>query len=151
MTASRSGGMRRAFGAEAVLSRPGRRYAMLNEPIGWLSIVVGLVAGAWLGTGYDKPDWLGGYGSFRRRLVRLGHIALIALGFLNILFAQSVGRAALSDGQLAAASWLLIVGCISMPACCFLNAWQPRFKALFGVPVASLIGGCVIVAWGLFS
>jgi hypothetical protein len=124
---------------------------MLNEPLGWASIVLGLTAGAWLGTGYDKADWMGGYGSFRRRLIRLGHIAMIALGFLNILFVQSAARVHLSDAQLSAASWMLIVGCFSMPACCFLNAWRPRFKALFGVPVISLIGGSGLVAWGLFS
>ncbi len=125
------------------------RVQAMNESLGWLSIAIGLTAGAWLGTGYDRPEWLGGYTSFRRRLVRLGHIALIALGFLNILFAQSAARLHLAPSQVSAASWLLLVGCFSMPFCCFVNAWRPRFKALFGVPVASLIGGSGLVAWGL--
>lgn len=123
----------------------------MNEPLGWLSIVLGLMIGAWLGTGYDKPDWLGGYGSFRRRLVRLGHIAMIALGMLNILFAQSASRVHLSHNQLTAASWLLVVGCFAMPVCCFVNAWRPRFKPLFVLPVTTLIGGSGLAAWGLFQ
>ena len=30
---------------------------------------------------------MGGYGSFRRRLARLGHISFFGLGFLNLLLA----------------------------------------------------------------
>ena len=124
---------------------------MLNEPLGWSSIVVGLASGAALGLGYDRPGWLGGYDHLRRRLVRLGHIAMIALGMVNIQFALSIDRMHLSTSAASRASWLLAIGCVTMPACCFINAWRPTFKPLFAIPVATLVWGCVIVIWGLIA
>ena len=123
----------------------------MNEALGWLGIALGIVGGAMLGIGYDREGWMGGYGSLRRRLLRLGHIAFIALGFLNILFAHSVSRIGLGlDARsLSMASWCLAIGAFAMPACCFLNAWRNSFKNLFAVPVVLLATGCVMVFYGL--
>lgn len=38
-----------------------------------------------LGLKFQRDGWLGGYASFAGRLIRLGHISFIGLGFLNIL------------------------------------------------------------------
>ena len=58
----------------------------LNFLAGWWLILAAFVTGAALGLGFHREDFLGGYGSFRRRLARLGHIALAALGGLNVLY-----------------------------------------------------------------
>lgn len=61
----------------------------LNRQAGWSLILCGFVSGSLLGLGFHRAEFLGGYGSFRRRLLRLGHIALVALGMLNVLFSVS--------------------------------------------------------------
>ncbi len=73
---------------------------IINEPFGWVCILVGFFAGAGLGLKFYQPDFLGGYGSLARRMLRLGHIALIALGALNILFAFSTYQHDYLDQQL---------------------------------------------------
>lgn len=125
--------------------------AMINEAAGWLGIALGILGGAVLGLNYDREGWLGGYGSLRRRLLRLGHIAFIALGFLNLLFVQSAERLAATDHPTAIASWCLALGAFAMPLTCFVNAWQPRFKPLFGIPVTLLATGCISTFIGLVS
>ena len=77
---------------------------MINEAFGWAWIAIGFVGGFLLGTRFHDDGFLGGYGSWARRLLRLGHIACVALGALNILFAVSAPRAALDPGWLRAAS-----------------------------------------------
>lgn len=122
---------------------------MLNEAAGWLGVALGILGGAWLGLNYDREGWLGGYGSLPRRLVRLGHIAFIALGFLNILFAQSSTRLHSNPAATIIASWCLAIGAFAMPACCFLNAWRSSLKPLFVIPVVLLATGCITVFIGL--
>jgi hypothetical protein len=56
---------------------------------GWVLVLLGLASGLFLGLGFHLDHFLGGYTSLRRRLVRLGHIALVALGALNVLWALS--------------------------------------------------------------
>jgi hypothetical protein len=111
---------------------------MINEAFGWLWVTVGFASGAAIGVRFHDPQWLGGYGALPRRLIRLGHISLIALGALNILFAQSVDRLQTTGGEVATASWLFIFGAVAMPACCALTAWRPGIKPLFIVPVVCL-------------
>ena len=38
-----------------------------NEAFGWSSIWLGLAGGLLLGLRFHQDDWLGGYGSLRRR------------------------------------------------------------------------------------
>ena len=60
---------------------------VLNWQFGWLLVLAAFATGAVMGLSFHREDFLGGYDSFRRRLVRLGHIALAALGMMNVLFA----------------------------------------------------------------
>ena len=69
--------------------------------LGWSCIGAGLLMGACLGVAFLRDDFLGGYGSRRRRLVRLAHIALVALGAINILFAVTLQQATLGVGASA--------------------------------------------------
>ncbi len=113
----------------------------LNFSAGWWLILAAFVTGALLGLGFHREDFLGGYGSFRRRLARLGHIALAALGGLNVLY----GVSPVPNGALA--GHLLLAGGIAMPAVCFLAAWKPFFRHFFFIPVLLLLGGIGMVVY----
>jgi hypothetical protein len=91
---------------------------------------------------------MGGYGSFRRRLTRLGHISFFGLGFLNLLFGLSLKAVPLAMPQAQIASAGLILGAITMPLCCFLAAWRPALRRLFPIPVLSVAGGLVALLAG---
>lgn len=110
----------------------------LNWTIGWSLILLAFVTGAGIGLFFHRDDFWGGYDSFRRRIVRLGHIALAALGMMNVVFSLSPWPA---QGTSLAflASWGFIVGGFSMPAVCFLSGWRKPFRHLFFIPVVSLI------------
>ena len=119
-----------------------------NLVIGWTLVLLGFVSGLFLGLHFHEDAWMGGYGSFPRRLIRLGHIALVALGMVNVLFAVSVDGSALSDRWRQSASWLFITGGFAMPLCCILTARFPRARACFVVPVIALICAAAIMAIG---
>jgi len=121
----------------------------VNEAFGWAWVLGGVLSGLALGLGFHRDEWLGGYGSFRRRMLRLGHISFLGLGFVNLLFASSAPRLALGAGPVGFASVSLIVGGVTMPACCALMAWRRGFYLLFGIPVVSLLLGVAITALGL--
>ncbi|MGE5617044.1 MAG: hypothetical protein ACM3X5_09025 [Bacillota bacterium] len=118
---------------------------------GWISLLGGVVSGSFMGLRFHDEGWLGGYASFRRRLMRLGHIAFFGLGFLNLFFAFSVRVAPLAApvGELAAIA--LMLGAITMPATCFLTAWKEDFRAFFPIPVTLVLAGIVslLAGWGL--
>ena len=111
---------------------------MANLYVGWTAILIGLLAGATIGMFFHNEAWLGGYGSWRRRMLRLGHISLVGTGLLNLAFAVSVDYLRM-DPAPRPASALLVVGAVTMPLVCFLSAWRAAFRHLFFIPVASLV------------
>jgi len=114
---------------------------MINWYFGWISILLAFVTGAIIGLFFYKEDFLGGYTSFRRRILRLGHIAQAALGMMNVVAGNSQITTGVDYPLLA--QWSLIAGGISMPVVCFLSAWKPGYRHLFFVPVVSLIAAAV--------
>lgn len=124
-------------------------WPVFNEVFGWLWVTLGFVTGAVMGLRFDRPGWLGGYDAWARRLVRLGHIALVMLGILNILFAFSAARIDLPGGWIAAASWSFIAGGVLMPACCGIAAKWPGAVKLFAGPVVLLIFAGTVTWVGL--
>ncbi len=116
----------------------------LNLFFGWLWIGLGMTTGVLLGLKFENEQWLGGYSSWPRRLIRLGHIAMIALGMLNVLFALSVTRFALSAPWPVIASWSFIAGAVTMPAVCALAAWRKANARWFFIPVVLLLTGATI-------
>ena len=66
---------------------------MKSDPnlfVGWLWILLGFITGMVLGMFFHGEGWLGGYGSFKRRMYRLGHISFFGLGTVNLLFCLTV-------------------------------------------------------------
>lgn len=120
----------------------------LNLIGGWIGMLAGVVSGATLGLFFHREDWMGGYNSYRRRLARLGHISFFGLGFLNLLFAATLGQLSLGGSWPAVASWALITGAMTMPICCFLSAWRKPFRHLFPIPVVAVTTGLLAILIG---
>jgi hypothetical protein len=111
---------------------------MMNWYVGWGSILTAFVTGAILGLFFYRQDFLGGYASFRRRILRLGHISLAALGIINVLYGVTP---AASEPSLRAtvASYGFLIGGLTMPAVCFLSSWRAGFRYWFFIPVGALV------------
>jgi hypothetical protein len=98
-----------------------------------------------MGLFFLKPDWLGGYGSQARRLVRLGHISFFGIGLLNLFYALSLTPLGIADpiARWGSLAWALAL--LSMPTCCFLTAWRQPMHHLFPIPVLGALAGIVII------
>jgi hypothetical protein len=118
----------------------------LNLVAGWVGITLGFVTGFLLGIRFHVEDWLGGYNSFRRRMIRLAHISLFGLALINLLFYFTIHGRAETTG-LDVASWGFVVGAATMPLCCLAMAASQAARTLFVIPVSSLtMGGVLTVA-----
>lgn len=114
---------------------------ILNWYAGWWLVLAAFVSGALMGLSFHREKFLGGYASFQRRMLRLGHVALAALGMLNVVFS-------LSPWGGEAAGICLVVGGGTMPAICLLTAWRKPFRHLFFVPVVALLAAVVRILMG---
>ncbi len=120
---------------------------LLNWYAGWCLVLTAFVTGALLGMRFHRDDFWGGYNSFRRRIVRLGHIALAALGMMNVLYSLSPWPHP-SSPTAEWASICFVVGGVSMPLVCFLTGWRESFRYLFAVPVTALILAVLFTLYG---
>ncbi len=118
-----------------------------NATFGWALVLAGFASGALLGLGFHREGFLGGYGSLRRRLLRLGHIALIALGLLNVVYAIYPAPAS-GTAAAAVAGIGLMVGGVSMPVACVLAAWREPLRCLFPIPVIALLASVIALLSG---
>ena len=114
----------------------------INAVSAWLCIVAGVVAGAMGGLFFHDPHWLGGYGSWRRRMVRLGHIAFFGIGLLNLSFSLTI-HGLHWPAPPAGVCWALASAGVLMPATCYLAAWRAPLRHLFAIPVACVLAGVV--------
>lgn len=126
--------------------------SQLHILTGWGSMMLGALSGAAIGLFFHRDEWAGGYGSFRRRMMRLGHIAFFGLGFLNLMFGLTAQAIPLPPLHLSVASAGFLVGALAMPLTCFLAAWRKPFRHLFFIPVLGVMAGVApIVAGGIGS
>ena len=114
----------------------------------WIGLLCGVLAGATIGWFFHRDDWMGGYTSYRRRLVRLGHISFFGLGFINFCFALTHHLVHLEAARASWAAAAFITGAVTMPACCFLTAWRKPLRHLFPIPVVSVATGIVLTLLG---
>ena len=121
---------------------------LLNWYAGWGLTLAAFVTGAAFGTRFHRDDFWGGYASFRRRIVRLGHVALAALGMMNVLFAVAASAGPRDGPLLRAASICFVVGGVTMPAVCFLTGWREPLRRLFDLPVAALVIAVIFTIMG---
>jgi len=123
---------------------------ILNIYAAWIGFLVGCIAGAVPGLFFHEKDWLGGYTSWARRMIRLAHIAFFGIGILNLLFALTVRTLGLDTG-LVVASYLLILGAATMPVVCYLSAWKSFFRHFFFIPASSVTLSIVILLWRIMT
>ena len=116
----------------------------INLMAAWAGILLGFLSGTVLGLFFHREDWLGGYGSFRRRLYRLGHISFFGLGAVNLFFWLTVKLSPLAGAPVNVASGAFILGAITMPLSCALMAHFPKVRLVFAVPVVSLMTGGIL-------
>jgi hypothetical protein len=123
---------------------------IINMYAAWAGFLMGAIAGAIVGLFFHGETWLGGYSSWSRRLVRLGHIAFFGIGFLNLSFVVTVHVLQISGG-ISLPSWLFIIGAVMMPLVCYLSAWRKGFRHLFFIPAASLMIGIASFLWRIVT
>lgn len=112
-----------------------------NLGLAWLWILLGFLSGMVLGMFFHHENWLGGYGSLRRRMYRLGHISFFGLGAVNLFFWITMKLSPAAGALANFASGAFILGAITMPLCCLVMAHFPKLHLIFAVPVVSLITG----------
>jgi hypothetical protein len=115
----------------------------INLVSAWIGMLLGFLSGIALGLFFQRDDWLGGYGSLRRRLYRLAHISFFGLAAVNFFFYMTA-RTLPNGRELVIASVAFILGAVSMPVCCLLMARWRRAQMLFAIPVFSLVAGAVL-------
>jgi hypothetical protein len=123
---------------------------MVNVYIAWVSMLLGAIAGAVIGLFFYNKDFLGGYTSWRRRMVRLGHIAFFGIGLINLAFALSIKALEMANVP-RIPSVLLIVAAVTMPLTCYLSAIKPFFRHFFFIPALSVIIALLLFSWRIFQ
>src|SRR4030095_12485455 len=122
--------------------RPGR----WNLSLAWWRVGLGLWLGAVLalwsfGGPVPAPPGFEDPGSVPRRLLRLAHIALIALPILNLHFVPWTLRTAWGDRGRRACCLLLLVGTVGLPAALAAAAfWPPALYAAAPPALATIAG-----------
>ena len=122
----------------------------MNLYAAWIGLLLGVLSGIISGLFFHDESWLGGYATWPRRLIRLGHISLFGLGFINLAFFLTAQVLEIKSG-LTASALLLLIGAATMPTVCYLAAFRKPFRQLFFVPVLSVSLGIVLFLWRLVS
>lgn len=112
---------------------------------GWVGFLGGVVSGAIMGLMFHRENWLGGYGSQPRRMVRLGHISFFGIGLINLFYALSLGPLGVPTAAARIGSIALLVALVMMPTICFLTAWKKNCRHLFFIPVLSTATGIGVI------
>lgn len=120
----------------------------INLHAAWICFLCGALAGATTGLFFHGEQWLGGYTHWRRRMVRLGHIAFFGIGLLNLAFVLTAESVGLVSG-LEFPSYLLILGAVTMPAVCYLSAVRDAFRHLFFIPAGAVTVAIAAILWRL--
>jgi len=118
---------------------------------GWIGMVFGLMSGAVIGLFFHKEAFAGGYGSFRRRLMRLGHLAFFGIGIINVIFALTLTTTGIVLRYPALASTCLVAAMVLMPLICFLTAWQKSFRYIFALPVVCVATALFLLLEGMVA
>jgi len=125
-----------------------------NLVVSWWMIAIGTAAGAVLGLwsfGGPVPAPAGFvlYDDQPRRLLRLAHIAAVALPILNLLYVPWMSRSAWNARIHRLGCRLLLFGTVALPALLALTAfWPPALYAL-PAPVLALVTTFFLLAVGL--
>lgn len=115
--------------------------------LGWAWLGMGLLTGTVLGLFFASDTWLGGYSSWPRRMLRLGHISFFGTGGL----ALAAHFSTVAQGTPSLATLGFTLGALSMPTVCALSAYHKPLRHLFFIPVSSLLLGAAAVLQQVMS
>jgi hypothetical protein len=126
----------------------------INVRVAWWmiggSMAVGAVLGLWsFGGPAPAPVGFVAYDDLPRRLVRLGHIAAIALPMLNLLYVPWMERSRWGGATRRAGCRLLLFGTVALPSLLTLTAFWSAGLYLLPIPVAALTVATGLLAAGL--
>jgi hypothetical protein len=121
-----------------------RTYAFLGLP-------VGLATGLLLALVARREGGWGGYGSFRRRAARLGHVALVMLPLIGGFYALALEGRPHGAGALAWAVPLWIAGGLGLVAALFAAAWRPSLVVALPAPALATSAGAALFASAWFG
>lgn len=125
-----------------------------NLVVAWwmiaLSTAAGAVLGLWsFGGPLTPPAGFALYDDLPRRLMRLAHIAGVALPALNLLYVPCMLRSAWSEGPRRAGCRLLLAGTVALPALLALAAFWAPARYTLAVPVTFLVAAFSLLAAGM--
>jgi hypothetical protein len=123
--------------------------AQWNLFAGWTAMLFGLISGAAIGLFFHHDAFAGGYAAFRRRMLRLGHVAFFGLGIINVVFSFTLTNSSITVGYPVIASVSLITAAVLMPLVCYLTAWKQAFRHLFFLPVACVALTLILLLQGM--
>lgn len=128
------------------------RNMEMNLIAAWAGVFAGLIVAVPVGLKFNEDEWLGGYNSWTRRLLRLGHIACFGLAFLNFAYVATAKWLDIPPESLALPSILFVIAQATMPLTCFAAALQKPLRHLFVVPVVTLLTATgSFLFWGLLK
>ena len=114
-----------------------------------LGAISGLVIGLWsFGGPLPEPAWIGGYSELPRRLIRLGHIALFALGMINLMLARQHAGFGLPERTTRLGLAAMNIGNLLMPALLFATVFLPAMTYLLAAPALAVTLALAIAAHG---
>lgn len=111
----------------------------VNLRSAWFLIAAGLGLGAILGLWsfdgpFPAPAGMEDFGDLPRRLVRLAHIALLALPILSLHYIPALRASALDSRTKERAARLLHIGTVGLPLTLIAAALFPPLKYLLPAP-----------------
>lgn len=126
-----------------------------NVKGGMVMLAVGLAAGLGMSLYAFQPmvpvpEGLRNYDDLPRRLFRLAHVAAIMLPLVNVVLGGWIDRLALGHRAREAASWLLLIGSVALPATLAIEALVPPAVGLHlsALPAVACFAGVVLCAAG---
>ena len=114
---------------------PGRR----NRLFGWSLFLLGIIGGMALGTfafggPLAAPERFAEYDGVPRRLIRLAHIAAMALGMTNVFYGLELDRFGSATRTLRLGSATMIAAGASMSVILTIAAFDTRWTMALAVP-----------------
>ena len=120
-----------------------------NITFGWAWILAGIILGAIMGMwsfNGPMPSPVGDYTSLPRRLMRLSHIAFIALALINILYGYQIDK--VKEKYQKIGSRCMIYGAILMPILLLVAIFMEFFKYFTVIPAILIIIALIVIVLG---
>lgn len=100
---------------------------------------------------FKPPRGHESYASLPRRLIRLAHIAFVALPIISIMYGMHIDTVDLPEHMKLIGSRSMIFAMIGIPTLLIGAAFYQPFKYLEVIPVSAIFVALAIIAWGAVS